>query len=371
MPKPAAPKPRKKGQKTTLFLPTNGVGLGHAQRCTLIAAESPKGKSTAKFLAFPSCLPMIQRFGFDATPLVQRTSQHAEGLANDMVNFTRLKAATAPGDTLVFDGGYVFDSVFRTILNQELNAVWIRRGLWSAAQDNRIPLSRETVFRRVLIPSEAFDDLNQRYSEGAHIHEIGPIVQKLGTAQRRKKVRAALAKKLGVDFVRLVVTMLGGGVAADLSAHIQAVCNTVEARKDTLNLIVVWPTAVVQPVWYGWQKSRVVTTHHAGLLADAADMMVSAAGYNSFHEVLYNQIPCAFVPQVASYMDDQTARAQKAEELGLASFIEATKPGTLEREITRFLDGGKSETWRKALKAHDLPEPGNAQAARLIAEVGS
>jgi len=100
-------------------------------------------------------------------------------------------------------------------------------------------------------------------------------------------------------------------------------------------------------------------------------MMVSAVGYNSFHEVLYNQIPCAFVPQLASYMDDQTARAEKANELGLASFIEAGKPGTLEREVTRFLDGGKSEKLRNALKAYDLPEPGNVEAARLIAEVGA
>jgi len=179
--KATAPKARPKSQRKTVFLPTNGVGLGHAQRCTLIAAELPKAKTNPKFMAFPSCLPMIRRFGFDAAPLVQRSNLHKERGANDLVNYTRLSATTAPGDTLVFDGGYVFDSVYRTILNQDLNAVWIRRGLWSSQQDNRIPLSRETAFRRVLIPTEAFEDLNQRYSEGSHIHEVGPIVQKLGT----------------------------------------------------------------------------------------------------------------------------------------------------------------------------------------------
>lgn len=357
--KPKAPR--------TIFLPTNGVGLGHAQRCSLIADEM---KSDAPhFLAFPSCLPMIQRRGFSGSALVQRSRHHLDGNANDLINFSRLSASLGPHDTLVFDGGYIFDSIYRTLLKRPGRSVWIRRGLWSAQQDNRIPLSRESAFSRVIIPMEAFDSLNQRYSDGAHIHEVGPIVQRLGDPALRKKTRAALAKKLGVSFDKLIVTMLGGGVAADRSAQIQSVCNTVEARKDTLNLIVVWPGAQVQPVWYSWQNSRVISTDHAGLLADAADMMISAVGYNSFHEVLYNAIPCAFMPQVASYMDDQTLRAETAEEMGLAALIDPAKPASIEREITRFLDGGKADTLRAALGKLDLPKPGAEEAARLIREV--
>ena len=360
--KPAVRAPR------LLFMPTNGVGLGHAQRCTLIADALPDTAPRAHFAAFPSCLQMIRQRGFDATPLVQRSKQHSDMSANDLINATRLDALARTGDTFVFDGGFVFPSVMRTITDKGLRAVWIRRGLWSSAQNNLFTLDREKVFSRVIVPREAFDDLNQRYSSGNHVHETGPVVQLL-PRQTREKTRAALQKRYDLKFDKLVVTMPGGGVAADLSAHVQATASAVEARADTLNLIVAWPGAQVHPAWFGWKKTRVVTTLHAGLLAQAADLMVSAAGYNSFHEVLYNRIPALFIPQVASYMDNQTARAEMAADLGLARYIPANKPGAIDGELTRCLDHGLAETLQHALAAFDLPDPGNGDAARIIAEL--
>ena len=351
-----------------VFKPTNGVGLGHAQRCTLIAAELPK-KSKPTFTAFPSCLPMINRYGYDAVPLVSRSHLHKDATANDLVNYARLNATLGPKDLFVFDGGYVFDSVYRTIIEKNLAAIWIRRGLWSAVQDNRIPLDREKVFARVIVPQEAFGELNQTYSGGAHVHSVGPIVQQIDKAKLAPKVRKALAKEFGLSFDKLVVTMLGGGVAADLTAHAQAVCNGVEARDDTLNLIVMWPGAVVPQAFYNWTRSRVVTTHHAGLLAASADAMVSAAGYNSVHEALYNQVPTIFVPQVASYMDNQTARAETAEDMGLALHVPPGKPGQIERALGKLLTGKAGRDVRAALDALDLPARGNERAAELIREM--
>jgi len=351
-----------------VFMPTNGVGLGHAQRCTLIADALPDAAPKPHFAAFPSCLQMIRQRGFDATPLVQRTHQHSDKSANDLLNATRLGALTQPGDTFVFDGGFIFPSVMRTIIDKGLSAVWIRRGLWSNAQNNLFTLDREKVFSRVIVPREAFDGLNQRYSSGNHVHETGPVVQIL-PAGTRDKTRAALQQRYGLAFDKLVVTMPGGGVAADLSAHVQATASAIEARGDTLNLIVAWPGAQVHPAWFGWTRTRVVTTLHAGLLAQAADLMVSAAGYNSFHEALYNRIPALFIPQVASYMDNQTARAEMAADLGLARYVPANKPGAIDGELTRCLDHGLAETLQQALATHDLPAPGNGDAARIIAEL--
>ncbi len=347
----------------TVFKPTNGVGLGHAQRCTLIAAEMDE-KPT--FAAFPSCLPMINRYGYDAVPMVSRSHLHRDVTANDLVNYARLGAMVGSSDTIVFDGGYVFDSVYRTIIEKNLKAVWIRRGLWSAVQDNRIPLDREKVFTRVIVPQEAFADLNQSYSGGAHVHNVGPIVQVFDDAKAKEGVRANLQKQFGLTFDRLVVTMLGGGIAADLSHHALAVCNAVEARDDVLNLIVMWPGAVVPPNFYTWSRSKVVTTHHAGILATSADAMVSAAGYNSVHEALYNRTPTIFVPQMASYMDNQTARAETAADLGVAMHVPAAKPGQIERALSRILDGGRGDDLRTAIAAMELPAPGNAEAARII-----
>ena len=270
----------------------------------------------------------------------------------------------------MFDGGYVFDSVYRTILENRLPGIWMRRGLWQPSQDNSIALDREKAFARVIVPSEAFDELNGSYSHGDHLRPVGPIVQRiaLGGADR-EALRQRLAGRFGQSFERLVVSLLGGGVAADRSVQIQAICGMIARRPNTLHLVVVWPTATLQPGWFAWPNTRIVRTHYAGALAAAADLCISAAGYNSFHEMLYNGIPAIFLPQTGAFMDDQRARAHAASDRGLALTLEPSQLMTLDREVDRFLDRGEADAVRQRIAALDLPEPGNARAARLIEEV--
>ncbi len=353
----------------TIFVPTNGVGLGHAQRCSLVAAEITDSAQPV-FAAFPSCLPMLNRYGFDVIPLVSRSQTHKYPHANDLVNYLRLSAETQNGGLLVFDGGYVFDSIFRTIARNRLQSVWIRRGLWQAGQNNSIALDREKIFDKVIVPHEAFPELNAAYSYGKHLVAVGPIVQRTDPTQfDRKNLRARLREKFGRDFDNLVVTMLGGGVAADRTAQIQAVCASVAPRKNTLNLIVTWPTARIDPGWFAWENSKVVRTHHASPLVSACDLFISAVGYNSFHEVLYNRIPTIFIPQMASYMDDQRARAESAAKRGAAILVEPEEMLSLNREISACLDGGKTGELRAALNGLDLAQTGNRTAAQIIEEV--
>ena len=353
------------------FVPTNGIGLGHAQRCSLVAAELPKTERPPRFFAFPSCLPMIRGFGFDATPLISRTSYHEPRTSSDLINYSRIFSDVHGQDTLVFDGGNVYHSIFRSVIEHRMRAVWIRRGLWKKEQDNSGPLEREKFFTRVIVPREAFDELNQDYSSGDHLHQVGPIVQQVSGKVSRDTIRAGLKEKFGRDFDKLVVTMLGSGVVSDLSAHSQTIAGMVEERDDCLNLIIVWPTSGVPMAWYGWKNTYVVSSHHAGLLQYAADLFVSAAGFNSFHEALYNNVPTIFIPQEGTSLDDQLARAEAASERGLASCVPWAKIGKLAGEARRFLNRGKDEEIRKALAEYNLPEPGNRHAAELIAEVAS
>jgi UDP:flavonoid glycosyltransferase YjiC (YdhE family) len=175
-----------------------------------------------------------------------------------------------------------------------------------------------------------------------------------------------LQRRFKTKFDRLVVTMLGGGVAAPRHAQMQAICAMTERRADTLHLIVLWPTATVEANAFNWSKTRIVRTHHASPLVAAADLFISAAGYNSFHEAMYNRVPTIFMAQMSPMMDDQHARATAAVDRGVAAMVEPNEMLVLDREITAFLDDGKSETLRAGLKALDLPQPGNAATARII-----
>ncbi|SNT12169.1 glycosyltransferase [Tropicimonas sediminicola] len=358
---PLEPQPRR-----TMFFPTNGVGLGHAQRCAVIAEAMPARSAT--FAAFPSCVPMILRRGFDCMPLVSRSDTHDEPHANDVLTYRRLSQALRRRDQLVFDGGFVFDSIFRTVLEKDLLAVWIRRGLWPDGTSARIALDREHIFERIIVPSEPFEELNDHYSFGAKVHMVGPIVKRTQqTPEQREAFREGLRERFGRRFDRLVVSMLGGGVASDRAAQLQMISSALSDRDDCLHLILVWPGSVVAPALHGWPNTHVVQTLEATALGMAADFVLSAAGYNSVGEILYHQIPAIFIPQSAPYLDNQTRRAQALAERGLGAMVEETEFLRLERCLRDFLDGTAVEQVRSALGQAELPSPGADEAARLIA----
>lgn len=352
-----------------VLVPTNGVGLGHAQRCSLVAAEIAEQGSKPTFAAFPSCMKMLKSYGFDVMPLVSRSTFHRQEHDNDLLNYLRLRQLTAGGGVLVFDGGYVFDSIYRSVLENRLSGVWIRRGLWQEGQSNGVALDREKVFRRVIVPNEAFEELNSPYSWGSHVHAVGPIVQTVSmSAERREALRSSLRVRFGRDFCRLAVTMLGGGVAADRSAQVAAICAMMAGRPDTLHLVVVWPTATVEAGAFTWPNSRIVKTHHASALVAASDLFISAVGYNSFHEVIYNGVPTIFMAQMSAYMDDQRRRAVAAVNRRLSDIVEPNEMHSLRSKVIDILDGSRGQEMRERLAAIDLPEPGTAEAARLIME---
>lgn len=353
-------------RRKTLFIPTNGNGLGHAQRCTLIASEMDRAANIS-FAAFPSCINMIRAKGFAGVPLVQKSDDHPEGFANDLVNYLRLKRMLQTGDNLIFDGGYVFDSIYRTILEKSLSATWIRRGLWRPGQIRSSAFIREKAFGQVVVPSEAFEDLNVAYTYGKSIHQVGPIVQQLaGDSDRQTALKKQLVAQFDHPFDELVITMLGGGVAADRSAQLQTLSALFERRPNCLHLIVVWPGSKVSTGLTGWKNTRVVKTRNTLALCQLCDLVISAAGYNSFHEIMYHAIPAIFIPQTAPYMDDQERRARAASERDLAATVLGSEFLLLEREVTAFLDHGKAAQIRQALGSITLPAMGNTSAARII-----
>ena len=179
----------------------------------------------------------------------------------------------------------------------------------------------------------------------------------------------ALAERFDHPVRELVVTMLGGGVAADRSAQLHLLAAVLEQRPSCLHLVVVWPGSRVASGLHSLRNTRVVQTRQALELCRAADLVVSAAGYNSFHECLYHAIPAIFIPQMAPYMDDQERRARAASDRGLAETVLAGELLRLERTVAACLDGGRAADLRSALAAVDLPATGTAAAAALIGAV--
>src|SRR5699024_2188019 len=81
------------------------------------------------------------------------------------------------------------------------------------------------------------------------------------------------------------------------------------AQRGAQIVVIVNPLAPPLEAIAGVVCSRVypLSKHFA-----AIDLMITNAGYNSFHECVYAGIPTIFVPNEAPEMDDQTLRASFA-----------------------------------------------------------
>ena len=96
--------------------------------------------------------------------------------------------------------------------------------------------------------------------------------------------------------------------------------------------------------------------------------MISAAGYNSFHEVLLAGVPAIFVPNEHPQQDDQLARARFAEHQDLGACVRVREIYRLSACIERLLAPG--ERRRIARRCATL-ERGNGavELAGLIEEM--
>jgi hypothetical protein len=369
--KPSARAPRPDAARgRAVFVATNGVGLGHAQRALQIA-QSLTDPARAAFAVFPSCTGLVAARGFPVLPLVPRGAGQPAHPGGDLVNHRRLSGALGPRDVVVYDGGYIPQSLHLAIMERQLRAIWVRRGLWKPARGPLPGARRAEAFARTIVPAEALPELNDPAWLDDGLDHVGPIVAAPpaagAAAADAAALRARLATALDRDFDRLVVSMPGAGVADTRVAHLQTIAALVEPRADVLHLIVAWPGSRIAPVLLGWHRSAVVQTVHAADLAAAADVVVSAAGYNSVHELLYRRVPAILLPQTSMFLDDQDRRARAMADRGLALNVGPDALLALERAVRGMLDDATVAAGiARRLAACDLPAPGNAAAAAII-----
>ena len=69
----------------------------------------------------------------------------------------------------------------------------------------------------------------------------------------------------------------------------------------------------------------------------AFDFAVSAAGYNSFHELVGFAVPTVFLPSL-TLLDDQPARARWAAEQGAALCLSEVSAATVDAAVARLSD---------------------------------
>lgn len=371
-----------------IFMTSNGVGMGHLSRQLTIALSGPARFDSVIF-SLSGALPRViaadrlgelpeahtRGLGYEHCPSRQTGWLPAKGWQRMLREgypsyrwhpYLRDRLAALAGETgastVVFDGVVPYEGLLQArSLLPHVRFVWMRRGMWQPdAPTHRLGLTQE--FDLAIQPGDFGSGADRGPLAGrSDAHHIPPVsLVDVLTPSTRETAR----RTLGLPLDRPVLLLAPGSGA--LGSVEEATARIVKE------------VALRGPEWVVAVTRQSIVAHDIGLASDsiavlddvyplarhlsAFDAAVSAAGYNSVHELLGAQIPTLFVPSVHHETDDQLARARGVVARGAALLPPEDR---LEDAVTEVL----SEETRNRLRSRcaDLETArGGAAAAELV-----
>jgi UDP:flavonoid glycosyltransferase YjiC (YdhE family) len=330
------PKPASSQRPRLLLISSNGAGMGHLTRLMAYARRAEPDLAP-HFLSLSQAVPVVAQYGY---PFEYLPSAGATGLAprrwHDFFaeRVTDVIARIRPA-VVVFDGTWPYDGILRVReAHPEPHWVWSRRGMWRRAKSAE-QLDKAAWFDMVLAPgelAEAYDRGVTAYADGVR---IGPVTL-LDAEELDDRDTARRALGLPLD-QRLALVTLGAGNINDTSHE---TADVVAALQRLGVEICVTQSEIAQSNRTG-ANVHVVREFPLSRRYHAFDLAVSAAGYNSFHELLRFGIPTLFIPNQDTALDDQQGRAQFAADQGLAHMLDGVSVSAATLLLRDLLERGQ------------------------------
>lgn len=252
--------------------------------------------------------------------------------------------------------------------NPHCLAIWCRRSLWRPDASSETTIRRESAFDVVIEPGElaAIHDrgLTTKYRSKTRLVDPIRILDDDEILDRniaRNQLNIAPGKTA-------VLLQLGAGNNYDYSEIRSLIISHLLGEKDVQVAALQWMISN-EEVALPCEVNR-ITTYPIARYLKAFDFVISAAGYNSFHELLTGSIPTIFVPNENVMMDEQISRAKFAEQNGLGLCLRAHEVYNVRDYLTKMLDHNTRSRFRA--RCDKLPRANGAnEVARTIEELVS
>lgn len=347
----------RKAERPVLMLPSNGVGVGHLTRLLAIARRMER---RVIFGSQAPALDVIRQFGYDCDYIPSHTLVGGDFEAWDRwfgAEVSRLLERHDPA-LVVYDGNHPSDGLIAAVTaRSDCSLAWMRRGMWARTTSRFLKNARwcDIVIEPGELAGARDEGVTSRLRHEATL--VDPI-RLLDPADLLDRGEAARA--LGLDPARpAVLVQLGSGFNRDLLTLLDGIVAELSRHKGLQIALAEWVTGSV-PLNL-WPEVKVLRGFPISRHFRAFDFCVSAAGYNSFHELIGFGIPTIFVANQHPSMDDQYGRAKFAQDNSAAFEISETEMNDfpdlvamlMQREARSFL----SE------RCQDLGRPNGADEA--------
>jgi hypothetical protein len=367
----AAPPQAAGRSRRILFATANGVGLGHVTRLSAIARRLPDGVEPV-FATMSQAVGVLRDMGFAAELLTGYGGKPGDAWRVSLYRrMTELLDHHRPS-ALVLDSSNPYPGLVEAAISRpDTRLIWVRRGMWRASQDHSEFLGRAPYFERVIEPQ---DIAEADETTGADLSGHGRVVRvpPIGLLDDDDLLDQTAARRaLGLPETPppggSVLVQLGSGTTRDLNTLLTEVIAQLR-RFDGLEIVLAqWLNA---PTAYDarWPGVRLLSGYPIPRYYRAFDFTISAAGYNSYNDLLRFGIPTIFIANDAQVMDDQGARARFAEQAEAAFNVPETDLGALSDCVAAILQPQVRGFLQDRARAIALPN-GAAEAARAVMEV--
>ena len=341
-------------QKRIVCYAINGAGLGHVTRLLSVAkwmrrytALLDQRPAEVLFLTSSDASHVLAEAGFAAFKIPSKTIARKTEL--NKLEYRRLAKhfiwntlGVFSPDLLVVDTfpSGSFDELFQ-VLDGPFRKSFIYRKVKPEYAARATFQSAASMYDTVVAP-HSMENCPVEQVGGKNIQFSGEVVQ----FDPLDLMEAANVRRdLGVaDGDRLVYISAGGGGDPNAQRQLESIVQAVKQFPNVHMLIGAGPlyrgprTSGPKVTWY---DGPAVAKYFAGI-----DVAISAAGYNTFHELLMANVPSAFFAQ-SKIADDQRERIQRALDVGACHFIEDLDDTSVVQEtIGRLLDPAAVEEIR-------------------------
>ena len=353
-----------------LFVSSNGVGMGHLSRLLAVARRLPDSFD-AVFLTMSQALPVIQQFGFPAeyVPSHHHTRSDMETwnawLKSSLDQVLEAYSIRA----VVFDGNVVYPGIREAVLPRpDCPLIWIRRGMWRRDQDTSRSLQSGKDIDLIIEPDDVASDFDSGAStkQRAGVVLVDPI-RLLDTDEILSRDQSCRTLGLDPDHCNVLI-QLGAGNNTNIVDLTGGVIEILEKTKIARPVIAEWLTSDCDlDLWPGVPRLRCfpISRYYR-----AFDFTISAAGYNSFNEIIGFGVPSVLAPNLNRAMDDQSARAAFADRHGAAVHLDDEMLPILDQVLGIMMDEDRRQIMQD--KCRLIAKPNGAEpAAQIVSEAVS
>ncbi len=344
---------------------SNGWGLGHLSRALAIALAMEDSAEVTMF-SFSRGLPLASQFEikgeFCPGPSSAWVPRERWNLYVER-RFGLFMSEVEP-DVVLFDGVAPYFGILSALRDRPaVSAGWVRRGMW-LPQRTKEQLAKAVAFDFVVEPGDLASAADRGPTPKLEAIRVAPV-SLLDVVPMLDREDAAA--ELGLDPARpTLLCAVGSGQPGDMDQIRELILKRAGEHEE-------WQVGLVNS-----PLSSEDADHASGAIQlrgvyplvrylNAFDAAVSAAGYNSVHELIPAGVPTLLVPKSASKTDDQLSRASLLADRGMALMARDDDPDEVSRQVDALLGEGQGRLRASLVAADRATMTGGArQIAELV-----